>query len=309
MSKSEFKHYNEDIIKTLTHRITSLAVANACMYDYVLSSMPKLSDFRQLQTLLFHHIESKYLENLLDQLPSLPRLSSLTICSDEDVKNKNLIFRRVFSLPALKYCKLSFYTWTAAIPLEVCENEYSPIEHLVIAKSVRYDLLDKLLSYVPQLRRLSIESLTAPWYGQEKVPRISLNCLTHFSLKCDLSFDFLTKLIGDCFRTIQVLHLTLENSSTTTNYIDAYRWEQLIRDHLHGLRVFDIQIKTFINDTDDLLSRETYIDQFTSPFWLERQWYFAHDFCPTKYRKYLLFYSTNPYRYCFFLVLMIIVYI
>ena len=60
MSKSLLKRFNEDIIKPSIHRITSFRLSNVFVYDYDLLSIPELSEFQQLQTLILYNIESKY---------------------------------------------------------------------------------------------------------------------------------------------------------------------------------------------------------------------------------------------------------
>ena len=188
--------------------------------------------------------------------------------------------------------------WYREAALEVCTNQYSLIEHLVIGNDLYVDQFLSLLSYVPQLRRLSINSLTESWSEQDKVSANLLNCLTHFSLKmCHMTFDSLIQLMRELFRNVQVLHLTTENSSTSPTYIDTNKWQQLITDHLPYLRVFDIHIKRFINNADDQLRIEAAVNQFTSRFWIEKQWFFAHQLYLNRYGDYLLFYSINPYRY------------
>jgi len=103
MSKSAFKHYNKDIIATNMYRIKSLHFSDVFIYDFVSSSIGKLSEFRRLETLILYNIESKYLENFLDQSTYLSLLSSLVITSVDQVKNKNTIYHQVFRLPAFQF--------------------------------------------------------------------------------------------------------------------------------------------------------------------------------------------------------------
>ena len=168
MSKSLLKRCNEDIIKPNIHRIMSFRLSNIFMYDYILLSIPELSKFQQLQTLILYNIESKYIENLLNQLRSLSLLSSLVISSMDEVKNKNIICRSIFSLPALKYCKISFLRWDSENPFSICTNECSSIEYLVITNFVYSNQLHNLLSYVPQLRHLSLHAFEQIRDGEEK---------------------------------------------------------------------------------------------------------------------------------------------
>ena len=203
----------------------------------VLSSVPKLSEFQRLGTLILRDIQSKYPKNLWDQLHSL-----LGITSIDHVPNINLIYRQIFGLHALKYCKLSLISLNTEVPLVTCTNEYSSIQHLVIMNVICCYQLHSLLSYVPQLRRLSIRSLTGSWTKQKNVSRSFINHLAHLSLGINsLMFDSLVQLI--------------------TNY-------------LPNVRVFDIYIDCGTWDTNEQVRIESQIKQFTSSFWIERQWFF-----------------------------------
>ena len=297
MSKSAFKCYNKDIIQSNIHRITSIRISEVVMYDLILSLIDNLIKFDRIDTIILDNIEAKYIENLLEKLRSLSSLSSLVINSNDSVKNKHTIYRQVFRLPRLKYCKLSLPGWGDSQILPISTNEYSPIEHLIITNNVELDGLDSLLSYVPQLRRLSLDSFTHIWLSRIKLCSFVLNSVTHISLKqIDLTFDQFEQIIIDYFPMIQILYLTL-NCDRDRTYIDANRWKNLIVSHLPNLRVFDIQIEITLNPTHDRFVTENQIAQFTTTFWIERQWFFTSNFYHTRYGNRLLFYSTNRYRY------------
>ncbi|CAF3643583.1 unnamed protein product [Rotaria sordida] len=161
ISKSALQRYYKDIIIRNRHRINLLRLSNLFIYDHsAFLLFHKILKFRRLETLILDNIESYCLENLLYQLTSSPFLSSLIITSVIDnVINKNTIYRQIFRLPALKYCKLSLKGSVHPDPLPVATNEYSPVEHLIINNTVRCEQLNSLISYVPQLRRLSFYSL------------------------------------------------------------------------------------------------------------------------------------------------------
>ncbi|CAF3773843.1 unnamed protein product [Rotaria sp. Silwood1] len=108
-------------------------------------------------------------------------------------------------------------------------NQYSSIEHLIIECIIQINILYCFLSYVPQLRRLSCQSLV----GFDNVPtdiKISLNNVTHVSLDLyHMSFDNLEFLIKQCHHKIQVLYIS---GYVSEEHLDTQRWKQLILNYL-----------------------------------------------------------------------------
>jgi len=129
----------------------------------------KISNFVLLERLIIDNIEAEYLQNLLHQLISLTALSSLSITSTDKVRNTSAVYCEIFRLPALKYCKLSLEEGHHDELLPVAINEYSSIEHLIIETYRYLPDLSSLLSYVPQLRRLSINSVYMSWKRPRKL--------------------------------------------------------------------------------------------------------------------------------------------
>ena len=299
VSKAIWKQYNADIIENNMHRITTFRIPDVFIYDCVLSSLEKLLTFNRIQCLILNHIEPKCLENLLHQLISLSQLSSLTITTSEYVRNRNDISRAIFSLRALKYCKLSLPAKNVHDPLPICVHEYSPIEHLIIKDPTYLHQLDSLLSYVPRLRRTSLVL-----YRNETLIRSALKfifaCkqLTHLSLELSSNIDFflIEKIVRELFPAIEVLHLTL-SWYFDQHYANADNWKQLIILQLPYLRIFDIHYPLPAARSIFSLSGNMLMNQFTTPFWIDRQWSFACQLYKNGSIGDGLFYSTNPYRY------------
>jgi hypothetical protein len=154
-SKSEFQHYYTDLIRPIQHRIKVLHLSDPLIVEYIFPIKEDISIYSQLQTLYLENIESRYLEDLLHRLAILPNLSSLTIDVDSGVNEIN-IYNQLFQLPVLKYCELSFVRNNSLETLPISANTSSPIEYLIINNHYDLHTVDALLSYLPQLRRLSI---------------------------------------------------------------------------------------------------------------------------------------------------------
>ncbi|CAF5056584.1 unnamed protein product, partial [Rotaria sp. Silwood1] len=131
-----------------------------------------------------------YLNELLIHLLSLPCLSSIAIDCIDNVENKNDIYRQIFRLPVLKYCKISLNKPFNLILLLIATTEFSPIGYLVITNLLRFNELNDLLSYVAELHRLSIHLSNKSSEKYDEQYSIHFNHLTHvffFNIKRTVS--------------------------------------------------------------------------------------------------------------------------
>ncbi|CAF4814128.1 unnamed protein product, partial [Rotaria sp. Silwood2] len=153
--KSKLQHYLTHIIKPYAYRIELFRLSNPCI-DPCLLLLPIMKNLTQLTTLILNYNESNYIEQIVNHLSSLPVLSSLIIISIDTIQNhKNIIYNKIFRLARLKHCQILIELLQCPKSLPVATNEFSTIEHLVINHEISIDQLRILLSYVPQLRRLS----------------------------------------------------------------------------------------------------------------------------------------------------------
>ncbi|CAF4515039.1 unnamed protein product [Rotaria sp. Silwood2] len=90
-------------------------------------------------------------------------------------------------------------------------------------------------------------------------------------------------MIMDLFRSVQILHLTVEIDENSA-YLDANKWQQLIICHMPNLRIFDIRYNIYLRSHSNL------------HFGLNGNGFFSHNFYLTRYGNDAIFYSTNPYR-------------
>ncbi|CAF1366204.1 unnamed protein product [Rotaria sp. Silwood1] len=205
-SRSTFEHQYKHLIMLNKHRINSLRLSNLFTIDVIFSPIRIVSKLTRLQALHINNIQSEYVEKLLKYLVSLSCLSSLIIIVIDCVENKNQLYRRIFRLPVLKYCKITMTKFVESEPLSIAINKYSSIEHLVINNGCYLHELISLLSYIPQLRRLSLRDLYGTFIEQTKSHSIVFNYLTHISInKTNMTFDELELLIKNHFPQIQSL--------------------------------------------------------------------------------------------------------
>jgi hypothetical protein len=206
-------------------------------------------------------------------------------------------FLKRTSLINCLYCKLSLEGDAESEPLTMATGEVSPIKHLVVTKTVHLNELPALLSYVPQLRRLSLHSLDVSHNKKTNSPSMMLNYLTHVSLDMkSVTFDQLESIIIKLSPQLKMLNISTQYNEA---YLNANRWEKLILSHLPHLRTFAFPYINYIQNSDNHDNHLVYkniIHQFSSLFWSERKWIFAYHFYRGQYRDHAIFYSTNLYR-------------
>ncbi|CAF3899005.1 unnamed protein product [Rotaria sp. Silwood1] len=106
------------------------------------------------------------------------------------------------------------------------DHEYSPIETLIINDCIRLDEINDILSYFPNLHRLSIDYLDVQY----------------------LNFNHFEQLIINYFQQVTSLYLSLRHD---VDHLNANRWQQLILNYMKNLKIFDlyhIDIKRFDNN-------------------------------------------------------------
>jgi hypothetical protein len=298
ISKSSFEHYLNDIIILNKHRINILRLSNQFTVDVVFSPPRFILKFLQLKILILDNIKTKYLENIFIHLISLPKLYSLTIHLIDYIRNSNFFYLQIFRLTKLKFCQITYETKDNKQPsLILPAKKFSPIEHLIINTQFSIDSFDYLLSYVPQLRRLSINSLVEPCYKKKGLSPITLKHFEYVSLIIDINcFNQIEILIKYFFQHIQVLRISTKYD---TAFLDAKRWEKLIIFHMPNLRIFDLNydgtvLMSYIHNP---LTFHQLIDQFNSQFWIQRKWFFTHQHNCQETLNHGIFYSMEPYRY------------
>jgi hypothetical protein len=78
ISRENFQDYYTNIIIPYQHRITSLCITNKLIFDLDISPHHILSKFIRLETLILENINPEYLDNILNDIASLFKLSSFS---------------------------------------------------------------------------------------------------------------------------------------------------------------------------------------------------------------------------------------
>jgi len=296
MTKTNFERYYKKIILPNRRRINILRLSNPFTVDIVFSPSRIITQFSQLETLILDNINAKSFNNISIYLMFLPKLHSLALHFEEYIECPSIPFDQIFSLSKLKYCKITYRTkdiyrlW----PIHFTDFDRSPIEYLVINTRFPLEEFNELLSRLPRLRHLSINSLVNSHYDdtEREVRPFVLKCLKSVSLKLDsISFNRLEDFIKNFFQRVEVLRLTI---SYDAEYLVAKRWEQLISSYMPHLRIFDINHHGYAPDNQ--LTFHDLINQFNSSFWIEKQWFFTHQHDWKKDLNSGILYSTDPYR-------------
>ncbi|CAF1376482.1 unnamed protein product [Adineta steineri] len=303
MSKSDFNKRSINIIRPYMNQTISLQLSEPFFIKNFFTSFPIDTSFNRLESLVLNDLNVDDDVSILNSLAQLPRLFSLKIFC-YDCNELFLIFQSIFCLPVLQYAKILCSNFGARFPfpLATSDNQRSmTLEYLAFDGPPHLSSIYNLLSYTPRLRRLSVEHIWGDSYiPLEKfvVPRN----LTSISL-CywGLPFDELASFIAIVGSELEFLRITITHETALSN---AYQWQQLILRHMPRLRTFLFDYYgPLIKDADVDSRCRTLLDEFSSPFWIERQWFFAHTHCHGHHfypaEVCLAFYSTQMRRqYC-----------
>jgi len=273
---SELIQLGENIIFPNRHRLLSLSFEKTQFINDFFGYCILDSSFNRLQSIVLKNVEAHHSLFLFSCLKPLPHLCSLTTSMTTRWNyNLNHIYRTIFSFPSLKYNKLSLPPISQCdnpnifIPLAINEK-FSTIEYFVIDHHCSFFELYSLIHHTPQLRHLICRKIIkmSDHLGNEQA--ITLPRLTNITMDiCVKSPDHFGLFMTKLFAPVQVLRIRYHRN---TDHLDDNGWEQLIRTNLPYLNRFHYEnhqcsLRHNANEFD-----YTKFNQFTSPFWVERQW-------------------------------------
>jgi hypothetical protein len=142
----------------------------------------------------------------------------------------NNIYRLIFTLPSLKYNKLSFFSWDMQKKLKilvprVVSDQFSSIEYLIIKHNITISELLSMLHRTPRLRHLTCGNLIQ---SNTNKSAVILSNLTYLRIiNSQLRFDEFELFISKINSKLEVLNIR----QLWNNYcFDAERWERLIKN-------------------------------------------------------------------------------
>jgi len=170
-------------------------------------------------------------------------------------------------------------------------KQLSTIEYLAIYHSCTFNELFTILPYTPQLRRLNLLDRIEIGTSIRTLLPITLSNLTDISMDMDhVKFDEFKILIRKINAKLKVLRVTAHYRNIT--FLNAHQWEKFILRTFPQLEEFYLR---YFDEVGDEYKYPVYPqgpNEFTSSFWIERQWTFEAEIVGE-----FNIYSIRPYRY------------
>ncbi|CAF4020892.1 unnamed protein product, partial [Rotaria sordida] len=192
ISKSDFDYYYRNIIIRNREHINVLRLSNPFTTDIIFSPTNIILKFISLETLILDNIHVKYLNKMFDYLLDLPKFHSLTISFINYIESLD-IFIQIFRLSKLEYCKIIYKIKNnqSLLPIYLTKYDSSCIQYFIINGDFPFNSLHNLLSCLPQLHHLSINSLVNCHNTErEELSPIELKYLKYAFLKLNFIYFY-----------------------------------------------------------------------------------------------------------------------
>ena len=266
------REHCEKIIVPNAHRLISLHLIGAWPVNPFFEHCTLDRSFCSLESLVLGQVSSTHLLMILFYLNNLPRLHSLDVTLEEGRSlNLDVVLRLIFALPTLKSLHLTTNThwvdaqnrFTLAEPINSCA---SPIERFHLKHPLSLNEILLLLKYLPSIRHLFCDDVLESPFFDDQNKTLSLPHFRSLAISsAELKLSELETFLQSLGRTIEVFKIDLGFDMA---YLDAERWQQMIRKHLPKLRIFDFYSAEV--DFPDPLCVAKYVNPFNSTFWIER---------------------------------------
>ena len=241
------------------------------------------ASFTRLESLTLKHLSKSNLVISCSFLTCLPRLTKLHLFLDdiEYVSEIGQVLCLILSLPVLRRCIIIHQNLSdnrmpkIMLPIAI-NSKPSPIEYLRIYNAGSVETIFSLLKHMPKIRYLDcdlsprIDEITGE-FETIHLPHLKQLFIGSALMTMNQCEGFLTG-IG---HRVEVLKLERDDEG---DYLDAGRWERLIKKYLPHLKVFEMKC------VDIKLEKLGRIDDsivpFYSKFWIEHGWFASVTFSP-----------------------------
>jgi len=254
-----------------------------------LSYMPSFNRFTQLRLLsVFNLRSSETLMSIIEECHHLSHLDLFDCYFEENQVDLQLIVNHIWSLSKLIHCRIgigikgqNLFRTPTTISLSL---EYVSIERT----QVKLSQIDQLFEYTPALKYLSI---SVPSFADNDYIPSSLPTLIDLSISSLLTCNAsrMTNFLQN------IPNLRRLNVALSSEFVDGNQWEELIRNYLPNLKVFQFKTEFTIPPRQNIQERvDNLINSFQSSFWIdEHQWFVR---CLTSDRTIYLYTLSNPYE-------------
>jgi hypothetical protein len=290
-SKKDFDIVCRENLPLIIDRIISLGLSDddeVPQQFYLFRSYGwKFNQFKNLRSLSLDNIRLGEMIN--DILPECSQLIHLNLtachfgCTQDDILR---FMNNIWSLPKLIYCYLSL-SLKYGLYIPTPTNLSLSMEHLsIVGVSYQVSQLIHLCECTPRLRYLSFDlsSIRGGEELQTSIPSIT-----------ELNLSFASPEHNIIESVLQHMP-NLRQLKIETFYVDmnGYEWEQIIRNHLPKLQVF--QLKMRFKVISDKNKKELF-NSFRTQFWLEEhQWLVRYHYNPDDKSNMICLY-TLPYNF------------
>ncbi|CAF2627339.1 unnamed protein product [Rotaria sp. Silwood2] len=256
-----------------------------------LSYSPSFEQFTQLRSLSLFNLRSySILMKIVEECHHLCNLTHLGLfnCYQDCQVDFQLMVNQIWSLSKLSHCTIGIgFTGLCVFPTPTKTSlslEYVSIERV----QVKLDQIDRLLEYTPALKCLSISVLS--FVDNNYIPS---PLLTLIDLNISSSFTCNASNMGIFLQNTPNLHRL--NVDLSSEIVDGNQWEEIIRNHLPNLQIFQLKMKVTLPLRQNLQQRvDDLINSFQTSFWIdEHQWFVR---CLTWNRTIYLYTLSNCYE-------------
>lgn len=241
-----------------------------------------LRQFSSLRTLSLCNISSE--ETIIEMMLTchhIPHLAQLKLIGftfrSGNVTRFQCMIDSIWSLSKLIYCKLNANLEYGSYSLAPTVISTSLKQLFLSGIEPRLNPTNYLFDYTPRLRTFSSSITLRPHYVFSSYDILSITklnvCFSSPSTQYTIE-EFLQSMSNLSEMTVRIHFLS----------VNGYAWEQIIRDHLSKLKVFQLKMEIKIHDVNNKETEiDALVDSFRSQFWLEDHgWFVRCDWIPDK---------------------------